>query len=56
MTRQDIHNMVEQRVDKHMEDYFFRIARLEHTAESHEARITQLEASRKPPEFIEKRT
>lgn len=51
MTRGDVQNIVERRVDKHMEGYLFRIDRLEQTAESHGARIKQLEASRQPPQF-----
>lgn len=47
VTRQGIHKIV----DAHMEGYLFRIDRLEQTAESHGARIKQLEASRKPPTF-----
>jgi hypothetical protein len=56
MTKGDVIDMINYRVDKHMEGYLFRIERLEQTAESYGARIKQLEVSRQPPEFVEKRT
>lgn len=48
MTRQSIYKMVDLRME---EGYLYRMDRLEQTAESHDARIKQLEVNRQPPKI-----
>jgi hypothetical protein len=48
MTRQDIWNMVDKRLEG---GHLYRIDRLEKTVESYGVRIAQLEANQKPPQL-----
>ncbi len=51
MTKGQLKEMIEKRVDYHMEGHLYRIDRLEKTVESYGVRIAQLEANQKPPKL-----